>query len=152
MRPSYEDIIARAGPPDWHDENGVPRYGQFKPHRVANLYAREVALLQIRCRGCDAGFRVAVSRPNASPVPNAPLSELIYSGRLSYGDPPNVECCSKGQFAGSITEQILEYWRSSGARNGWVRDSGFEARTEPPEAMDRSTLSIHRDNALDPQP
>lgn len=127
MRPCYKDIVTRAGSPDWHDENGVPRYGEFKPHRVANMYAREAALVQIRCRGCGTGFKVAVSRPNVSPVPSAPLSELIKSGTLSYGDPPNMGCCSKGLFAGSITEQIFEYWRIADARSGWARDSGVEA-------------------------
>lgn len=120
MRQSYEDIIRRAGRPDWFDENGVPRYGRFIPDRVSNVYAREAALVSICCRNCGASFEVAFSRPSPSPVPSLSVAELIKTGQLSYGDPPNTKCCLKGMFAGSLTKKILEYWHKADVRSGWV--------------------------------
>ena len=40
MLPNYEDILSRiAEPPRWFDEQGVPRYCEFAPHRIANIYS-----------------------------------------------------------------------------------------------------------------
>ena len=126
MRPFYEDIIKRAGPPEWFDEYGVPRYGPFKPGRGANVFAREATLVQIRCRASGASFKVAFSRPSPSPVPAISISELIATGQLCYGDPPNMECCSKSAFSRSIAEKVLEYWQKRDARKGWRRDPTLE--------------------------
>lgn len=137
MRQSYKDIIERAGPPDWFDECAVPRYGSFEPSRVANVYAREVAFLLIRCRACGTPFKAAVSWPNASPVPDNPIAELIATRQLCYGDPPNTACCAKSTFAGSVTERVLEYWYYQNIHTGWIRDRVFEG--DPAE--DRSWLT-----------
>jgi hypothetical protein len=132
MRPLYDDIIRRAGLPDWYDEGAVPRYGRFDPRQVSNVYAREAALVLIRCRACGGNFKVAVSRPNASPVPNIPISELIATRQLLYGDPPNAKCCARSQFSRSVTEKVLEYWHKVGARYGWARDPTFEVSFASP--------------------
>jgi hypothetical protein len=43
MLQHYEDILSRiAEPPRGFDEHGVPRYCDFAPHRIANIYAREI--------------------------------------------------------------------------------------------------------------
>jgi hypothetical protein len=50
----YEDIISRiAEPPRWYDEQGVPRYCDFAPNVIGNIYANECVLLEIECSGCD---------------------------------------------------------------------------------------------------
>jgi hypothetical protein len=41
----YEDILSRiAEPPRWFDARGVPRYCDFAPDRIADIYTRECAL------------------------------------------------------------------------------------------------------------
>jgi hypothetical protein len=43
MLQHYEDILSRiAEPPRWFDEQGVPRYCEFAPHRIANIHARRM--------------------------------------------------------------------------------------------------------------
>lgn len=41
MHASYSDITDRLGEPQWWDENAVPRYCEFEPARVANIYWRD---------------------------------------------------------------------------------------------------------------
>jgi len=49
MLQHYEDILSRiAEPPRWFDEQGVPRYCEFAPHCIANIYADECALSRHR--------------------------------------------------------------------------------------------------------
>ena len=64
MHNSYEDIIILGSElgkePIWWDENAVPRYCQFHPKEVANIYASEVCLLLIECQGCQFKFKVAM--------------------------------------------------------------------------------------------
>jgi hypothetical protein len=126
MHQSYDDIIEKAGPPEWFDECGLPRYRHFKPASVANIYAREAALVLIRCWACDAPFEVAFSRPSRSPVPDVSIAELNEAGQLSYGDPPNVNCCPRGTYSGSTVQLVLEYWRKKGPGNSWIQDRQFE--------------------------
>jgi hypothetical protein len=126
MRQNYGDIIERAGPPQWFDECGVPRYCSFCPTSVANVFACEAALVCIACRACGRMFNVAFSRPDPSPVPNSSIAEDIVDLRLAYGTPPNIGCCSKGAFVSSVALQTFEYWRKANAREGWVRDRRFE--------------------------
>jgi hypothetical protein len=46
MLQHYEDILSRiVEPPCWFHEKGVPRYGEFAPHHIANIYADECAIL-----------------------------------------------------------------------------------------------------------
>jgi DNA-directed RNA polymerase subunit N (RpoN/RPB10) len=59
MLQHYEDILSRISePPRWFDEQGVPRYCEFAPDRIAN--ARECALLAIECQSCGRPFIVAL--------------------------------------------------------------------------------------------
>jgi hypothetical protein len=47
----YSDITERiAEPPKWWDEHGVPRYADYDPWRVANIYAEETALVEAACQ------------------------------------------------------------------------------------------------------
>lgn len=146
MRQFYEDIIEKAGPPEWFDEDAVPRYGRFAPDRLANVYAREAALVRIRCRSCGQSFKVVLSRPNPSPVPALSIAELITIGQLSYGDPPNMKCCPKGAFSGSVAEKVLEYWCKSSPRKGWSRDPKFEIGLVPRAISDQPRGNVTVDD------
>jgi hypothetical protein len=115
----YDDILSRiAEPPSWFDEQGVPRYCDFAPNRIANIYAHECALLEIACQDCGQIFFVALDEKGANeaiamPGRNSPwqkLAELIRSHMIEYSDPPNVDCCGAGPSMTSITRRVLEYW------------------------------------------
>lgn len=114
MHHHYEDIRSRISePPLWFDENAVPRYVEFTPDEVANIYADEVCLVHIDCQGCGVAFKVAFSRSKTDVIfkPHSrPLEELILENELHYGDPPNVGCCAAGATMNSVPRRVLEYW------------------------------------------
>ncbi|PWE49178.1 hypothetical protein DEM26_15110 [Thioclava sp. NG1] len=153
MHCHYKDILSRiATPPDWFDENAVPRWGRFLPFSVANFYAKETALAEIRCQACQRIFQVAFSELNMQPPrlkkelgeEHARLAEVIEAKLLHYGDPPNIDCCSSGPTMNSVPLRVLEYWhrpstpyhlpREQFSRHqantletkGWVRDPRYE--------------------------
>lgn len=150
MLPHYEDILSRiAEPPRWFDEQGVPRYCEFAPHRIANIYARECALLAIECQSCGRPFVVALddraANHNVISTPGQEkewrtLADIIRSHQIEYRDPPNVECCPDGATQTSITRRVLEYWEripetytdpATGTRairghRVWTRDHSLE--------------------------
>jgi len=150
MLPNYEDIISRiAEPPRWFDEQGVPRYCDFAPRRIANIHARECALLAIECQNCGRPFVVAlddraanrkvISRPGQEREWRT-LADIIRSHQIQYRDPPNVECCPVGATMTSTTRRVLEYWERiqetytdpdtgillSRGRRDWTRDHALE--------------------------
>lgn len=63
MKGNFSDIINAAGTktPKWWDENGVPRFCDFHPHEVSNIYADEVVLMEIACQSCGDIYHVAMS-------------------------------------------------------------------------------------------
>jgi hypothetical protein len=130
----YEDIRNRIPePPRWFDENAVPRYCDFHPSKMANIYAHEGALLRIECQGCGRPFLVAISELNAQHwmrarrgLPRITVAELIQNHEIHYGDPPNVECCRVGPTMNSIPKQVLEYWKRE--RLEWQRDPSLELK------------------------
>jgi hypothetical protein len=151
MHQHYEDILSRiAEPPRWFDEEGVPRYCEFAPHRIANIYADECALLEIECQSCARAFVVALdggtanqrdlSRVRGQETPWRTLAEIIRSHDIHYGDPPNVDCCGVGHTQNSTPRRVVEYWEriqethidpDSGLRvirghRGWQRDHSLE--------------------------
>lgn len=112
MKHHYRDIRDRAGDPVWHDEYGVPRYCDFTPREIADIYGDEVCLLLIRCQNCGREFRVALSWGVHDRVSGiSPLAERVSEGTVHYGDPPNVECCPAGPTMNSIPVRVLEFWR-----------------------------------------
>ena len=144
MNHHYSDIRGRiAEPPKWWDEHAVPRYNEFIPEELANIYAEECCLLLICCQGCGQEFKVAISidafarfeelhqrsggtRPNAEDVETHWLADDIRHSRINYGDPPNVSCCDAGPSMNSVPMRVLEYWRKSIEHWGWERDSTLE--------------------------
>lgn len=62
MLHDYYDIRKRIdAEPKWWDEHGVPRYDEFCPGELADIYAEEAALVLITCQSCAHEFQVAFS-------------------------------------------------------------------------------------------
>lgn len=132
MNHHYRDIRSRiTEEPTWFDEAAVPRYCAFSPMETANIYATEVALLLIACQACGREFRVCMTSSAMDVVLERGLvSELIQSGQLHYGDPPNVECCPAGPTMNSVPRQVLEFWRL-GKGHAYERDPALEVALKP---------------------
>jgi len=130
MHANYRDIIGKLGEPRWWDEHAVPRYCEFSPDRVANIYATEVALAEIACQSCGHRFRVAFSWSQSAwinyQIPR--LSEILCSyGELDYGDPPNLPCCPAGPTMMSDPVGVIEFWKRDGTtKYEWKRDKTLE--------------------------
>lgn len=130
MYHDYSDITDRiAEPPKWWDEHGVSRYGQFSPYGVANIYAQEVALVEIACQWCGQLFEVAFSFPpeiEDTLGKSATLAEAIRSGKINYGDPPDYGNCQSGPSMSCYDLRVLQYWSRWHNKGVWVRDSQQE--------------------------
>jgi len=132
----YKDILSRFdGPPEWWDENAVPRFCPFRPEHVANIYAREVALVEIACQNCGRRFDVAFSWHSWAGVIKDPperISKRIERRcGIEYGDPPNARCCPAGPTMTSDTIRVLQFWRRDGGCD-WQRDKGLEIELGSP--------------------
>lgn len=131
MKQSYLDILDRR-PNDsvlWWDENGVPRYGKFSPHLVANIYASEIVLLKVACQNCNQQFLVAISALVLSG--DNSLITKIENRTLEYGDPPNAGCCPAGPTMSSIPLKVLQFWKYDGDELEMVRLPEYETEIVP---------------------
>jgi hypothetical protein len=110
----YADITEKLGTPKWWDEHAVPRYCDFHPSEVANIYAREVAFLHIECQSCGTAFKVAMSSSGfafrGGEMVEHKLSKEVEDQVIHYGDPPNYRCCGAGPTMNSIPRRVLEFW------------------------------------------
>lgn len=135
MNCGYEDIRALTdSPPLWWDEEAVPRYCEFSPQEKANIYADECVLMHIECQGCDAAFKVCLSRTRWQTMESSrSLASFVKDGDLHYGDPPNVGCCPAGATMNSVPRRVLEFWKRSYDENRgeWHRDKSLEVAIEP---------------------
>ena len=133
MHNYYKDIVSRIDePPQWFDENAVPRYGSFHPGKVANIYTNEAALVEIACQSCGTRFKVAFVNGMSDDVadaiarrPHRRIAEKIRDRTIHYGDPPNMLCCEFGASENSRKLQVLEYWSRSPSSD-WARDRALE--------------------------
>jgi len=122
----YNDILSRiADQPIWFDEHAVPRYCDFAPRHLANIYAREAALVEVTCQVCKRLFRVAFSEANWR---RGKIADAIRSRTLHFGDPPNVDCCGNASM-NSEPRRVIEYWRRGSTT--WDRDPSFEVDIRP---------------------
>jgi hypothetical protein len=130
MHQHYRDILDRIDEaPTWFDDYGVPRFGDFSPSHLGNIYASEAALAEVSCQQCGRMFKVALTEAFASK--RLGLSDEIRLRRVHYGDPPNVNCCDAGPCMNSVMHGILEYWlRDYEVSMGWQRDRTFEGPVE----------------------
>lgn len=142
MHHDYHDITSRiSDPPQWWDEHAVPRFDTFTPGDVANIYADEVALVEIACQSCGRHFLVAFASDRfrallrherfGEPMTDTPLADAIRRGVIHYGDPPNVGCCAAGASMNCDDLRVCEYWRRGGALGlEWQRDSALEVQLD----------------------
>jgi hypothetical protein len=145
MHHHYHDITSRISEnPKWWDEHAVPRYSDFAPNECADIYADEVALIEISCQSCGRRFLVAMSenqwmygyrmlskisaahdfaseelREAAGKISETPLADEIREGAIHFGDPPNVGCCLAGATMNCEDLRVVEYWRREATE--WVR-------------------------------
>jgi ferredoxin len=137
MHAYYEDILSNVPlEPLWFDENAVPRYCDFAPDKIANIYADECALMRISCQGCGLCLSVAMSESRALRITSqlklsATLAEQIESHAIHYGDPPNIQCCASGPTMNSVPRLVLEYWKRGLKAPQWERDPTLERDIVP---------------------
>lgn len=126
MNQSYNDITDRIQEePKWWDECGVPRYCDFEPRMVNNIYADQAVLLEVACSDCGMHYDVAMSA-RLYLEPDYDLINAIRNNSLFYGDPPNyghAEDCA-GATMSSNTVCILEVWQRPDL--DWERLMGLE--------------------------
>lgn len=141
MHNGYEDIRAlTSAAPQWWDENGVPRYCEFHPKHIADIYADEAVLVTIACQSCHHKFPVAFSCSKTGRIMDAvrldiqvtdspTLRQMIENRSLHYGDPPNINCCSSGATMNCDDLFVVSYWHRGleGANSwNWTRDPQFD--------------------------
>jgi hypothetical protein len=132
MHQHYCNITDRLGAPEWWDECGVPRYCSFSPAHVNDVYATQVALLEIACQNCGWRFIVALSWHARSARPGQrSLAERIADDTIHYGDPPNVGCCLAGPTMNSIPLRVLEFWVRTDALLTMQRQPAYERAIHP---------------------
>ena len=123
MFANYNDIRSRLGTPLWFDEYAVPRYCEFHPNALADIYTDEAALFSVACQVCNLEFIVAASAHH-------PVIEQSIRGReLSFGDPPNTGCSNAHM--SSMPGRVLQYWRRKDYTIGWERDMTLEGDIKP---------------------
>lgn len=152
MHRHYADLLDGRDPPQWWQDEGVPRFCAFAPGQVSDIYCDEAALVAITCQGCGTPFKVAFTSGSMDQVralmadrPFRSLADLIRERALHYGDPPNAECCAAGPTMNSEPRRVLEYWRRHdqahvgpggtvtdvAAYMEWHRDPTLEVSIEP---------------------
>jgi hypothetical protein len=137
MHHHYGDIRSLAAePPQWWDEYAVPRYCAFTPDEVANVYAHEVALVEIACQNCGARFAVAWSRSRHQMGEDETGHVWVREARpfdplrFHFGDPPNAGCCDAGPTMNCEDLRVLQSWRRENFV--WVRQPEKEIRLDEP--------------------
>ena len=108
MKQYFEDLL-ELGKPIWFDETGHPRFCKFKPKRVHNTDACEVALVKMYCECCLAEFKVAVTCD--VPSNDVLLSDIIKSGKSPFsGELPNIRCC-KWDGKSPIQVKVIRFYK-----------------------------------------
>lgn len=116
MLQDYPDIRSRiAKEPTWFDNNGTPRYRDFHPSLMPDIYADECLLYEIECQGCGLKYLVAESWCKhlngwRGDDPVAPLSMRVRRKSIHFGDPPCFTCAS-GATMNCIDIKTVQFWR-----------------------------------------
>lgn len=142
------DAVSRLGEPPWYDGMRMPRFEKFTP-AACDPRNGVVALLEIRCQGCDRSF-VKATEIDAQEV-DSPGFRLYdpngedagdRAGSLHPGDPPlhdvwegnppQLRRCAM-EFATAVPIRVLEFWRLDSRLSppGWVRDPRQEVPFGP---------------------
>ena len=114
--------------PVWFDENAVPRYCEFGPKHVANIYADECVLLRIECQACghEFGSGEMVSEAMGGHASLALSMRIVRKG-IGYGDPPR-GCCDVGATMTSESVKVLQYWHR--VNHEWKRECSCEVSVD----------------------
>ncbi len=138
----YQDITTKLGEPIWYDEYKVPRYCEFSPQQIAEIYANEVALVLTQCDHCHKQFKIAYSSDLLESI-SAPFNYLknhITKNDMQCGLPPN-DTCFEIAFPNGLAMpiKVLEYWCKSPETKQWERDSTYEIPLQdpPPPPVDQ---------------
>jgi len=126
------DIIDKLGEPIWWDsEAAIPRYCEFHPDEMNNIYAREAALILIECQNCGHRFKISEDHDMIDIIKGSkPLSEHLKNGyTLGYADPPNIRCCDAGPTMTSNVLRVLEFWKKDDTFE-WYRCPSLEIAFE----------------------
>jgi hypothetical protein len=107
------DIIDKLGEPLWWDGgDAIPRYCEFLPNELNDIYARECALILTQCQNCGHIFNIAISWDDMSNGKS--LSEKLKNGFvIGFADPPNIKCCGAGSSMTSDKIKVLEFWKQN---------------------------------------
>jgi hypothetical protein len=139
MHHTFDDIRSRiAEPPTWFDSNGTPRYGEFTPGACPNIYADEVALVEIGCQSCGECFMVEMHHPLMEPEWTLKEHILNSEGALvHYGDPPAHGCV--GDTMNCLDLRVVQYWhhKDDSVMLEWERVAELEIAL-PDASEDRS--------------
>lgn len=121
MLRSYDDIHSRiTDPVQWWDDNGVPRYCEFRPD-ACGVYDQAVALVEVACQMCQQRFAVAMARDDGAVRGNdykRPSNGDL--GSFRYGDPPShgtPGCVGNSMTVESV--RVLEFWERE--KFNWIR-------------------------------
>lgn len=119
MLNDYLDIRRRIPePPEWFDENGVPRYDEPHPSLCPNIYADEVVFFEIACQCCGARYVVERNWQRRDSSPS--LTERVNQKDLHYGDPP-CWACAAGSSMTSDSIRTLQFWtRLNSNHSDWA--------------------------------
>lgn len=67
MHQYYHDILkATEKKPLWWQEGGVPRFEQFNPNSLPDIYADEAVLAEIECQNCGEKYLVCFTSSDTS--------------------------------------------------------------------------------------
>ena len=128
MHTYYADIVKRIEqPPTWFDECAVPRYCNFTPNDISDVYANECALVLIACQNCGQKFKVAMS---SNILSEYQVGNAIREKYIHYGDPPNIGCCGAGPTMNCDDLKVLEFWKRSPESHEWEHQPEFEIELE----------------------
>lgn len=129
MKQYYGEILAAyAETPHWFSENGFPRWVDFHPKHVDDIYADQVLLCRIACQGCGQEFLVAMSSSYFNRHQNlaSNLLDEIEPQTLHAGDPPMTKCCAAGPTMNSVMLEVVQCWVREGVY--WQRQSLLEIK------------------------
>jgi hypothetical protein len=116
----FKDIRCRISEePTWFDMGGIPRYGEFSPEMISNIYAHTVFLVRIACQACGEEFLVAMHFDVFDRMPRPK--------ELHYGDPPRHDDCM-GDTMNCDDLEIVQAWHKEGFK--WYREREWEEKID----------------------
>lgn len=94
------------------------RYDQIHEMATRGLYGPVAKLIQ---ETGDAMLIGALAHLRAEKPPS--LSDLVRSGAVHYGDPPNVDCCAAGPTMNCLDLRVVEFWTRGPIVSGQLEDA-----------------------------